>query len=214
VFDDEFNGGSLDTSKWSTGWQTVSGLTPGANSSEAECYDPNQVSVSSGALHLSLIQKTETCAGSSHPYASGLVSTQNKFNFTYGAVEARIYTPASGGQVANWPAFWADGQSWPADGELDVMEGLSGQACFHFHSNAGGPGGCASGSYTGWHTYGAVWASGSVTFYYDGVKVGQITNGITGQPMYLILNQAASSGYGGPQLAPSDMQVDYVRVWQ
>ena len=184
------------------------------NSEESDCYDPNQVAVSGGTLHLTLVQKTETCAGKTEPYASGLISTQNKFNFTYGALEARVYTPAVGGQIANWPAFWADGQNWPTDGELDVMEGLGGEACFHFHSASGGPGGCAPGTFTGWHTYGAVWAPGSVTYYYDGVKVGQITSGITGQPMYIILNQAVSSVHGGPLLTPADMQVDYVRVWQ
>lgn len=93
------------------------------------------------------------------------------------------------------------------------MEGLGGQACYHYHSPSGGPGGCATGNYSGWHTYGAEWKPGSVTYFYDGKQVGQITTGISSSPQYLILNNAVWSG-GGPSATPADMQVDYVRVWQ
>jgi beta-glucanase (GH16 family) len=213
VFSDSFAAdAALDTTKWSTGWN-ASGITRPPNWSEDDCYDPAQVSVAGGTLNLTAIQKPVNC-GQAKDYTSGLVNTNGKFNFTYGAMEARIYLPAgSDGKIANWPAFWADGQNWPTDGETDVMEGLTGDACYHFHSTAGGPGGCASGNYTGWHTYGADWEPGSVTYYYDGVKVGQITTGITSVPQYLILNNAVG-GYGGAIMAPATMKVDYVKVWQ
>ncbi|GAA2487788.1 hypothetical protein GCM10010276_27860 [Streptomyces longisporus] len=215
VFSDEFDGTNLDGSKWNPNWLGCSGcVTPPVNSSEEAAYSPSQVSVSGGYLHLKAIQQSTTVNGKTHPYVSGLVESNGKAQFTYGAFEARIYTPASGTQIANWPAFWTDGQNWPTDGEMDVMEGLSGSACYHFHSPAGGPGGCAPGSYTGWHTYGAEWKPGAVTYYYDGKQVGQITSGITSAPMYLILNNAVSSTYGGPTQVPADMMVDYVRVWQ
>ncbi len=195
-FDDEFNGSSLDTSKWTPYWFS------NGSTSNGTTMDSSNVSVSGGMLDLAL-----------NSGSGGLVSTNGKYQFTYGYAEARIYLPAGGSQGATWPAFWADGQSWPTDGEMDVMEGLSGQACFHFHSDAGGPGGCASGNFSGWHTYGADWEPGSVTYYYDGQKVGTITTGITSQPMYLILENSGGS-FGGPALYPSTMQVDYVRVWQ
>ncbi|MCU1490376.1 MAG: hypothetical protein JWM85_1781, partial [Acidimicrobiaceae bacterium] len=65
-----------------------------------------------------------------------------------------------------------------------------------------------------WHTYGADWEPGSVTYYYDGAPVGRVTSGITSSPMYLILNLAIDNQFGGRKLAPADMLVDYVRVWQ
>ena len=46
-FDDEFNGTSLNTAKWSTGWYG-SGITPPANSQEDDCYDPAEVSRAAG----------------------------------------------------------------------------------------------------------------------------------------------------------------------
>jgi beta-glucanase (GH16 family) len=216
VFGDEFSGTTLDSTKWNPNWLGCpTCITKPVNSAEIGAYAPSQVSVSGGSLHLTAIQQQTTANnGTTYPYRSGLVESNGKAQFTYGAFEARIYSPASGTQIANWPAFWTDGQNWPADGEMDVMEGLSGQACYHFHSSAGGPGGCASGNFTGWHTYGAEWKAGSVTYYYDGKQVGQITTGITSQPMYLILNNGVSDQHGGPRLTPADMMVDYVRVWQ
>ncbi len=220
-FDDEFNGTSLDTAKWSTGWYG-SGITAPVNDSEDDCYDPAQVSEGGGALDLTLIAKSENCGISDPLYAGGLVSTQGKFSFTYGFIEARVWLPGApgdAGYVANWPAVWADGQNWPEDGEIDIAEGISGQLCAHFHNaanssqglSAGGGSGCPSGIYTGgWHTFAANWEPGIVTYYYDGVDIGSVTSGITSAPMFLVLDYAA----GGPTHVPDTMKVDYVRVWQ
>jgi beta-glucanase (GH16 family) len=162
-----------------------------------------------------------TCGGKTQPYTGALLSSNPSdgrasggFQYTYGAFETRVYIPASGAQVANWPAVWTDGQTWPTNGEDDIMEGLSGQTCFHFHSPSGGPGACVAGTGAGWHTFASDWEPGSVTFYYDGVQVGQITTAITSSPMYLVLSNTVSATMGGPTLAPADMQVDYLRVWQ
>jgi beta-glucanase (GH16 family) len=171
------------------------------------------VSVSNGSLNLTAVAKSETCGGDTRPYASGVVTTNGLFSFTYGYIEARIWLPGSG-SIVDWPAFWADGQSWPTDGEIDVMEGIKGAACAHFHNSAGAIGGCAKGTCTGgWHTFAADWEPGSLTFYYDGTKLLQDTSGITSAPMYLILNLAVDSSMGTDS-APATMQVDYVRVWQ
>jgi hypothetical protein len=145
------------------------------------------------------------------------------YQYTYGFAEADIYLPPSGNEVANWPAWWALGQDWPEDGEMDILEGLSGSACYHFHYGSSGDpqasGGCASGNFSGWHTFGADWEPGTVTYYYDGVDVGQTTYGVTSEPMYLVLeNSTGQCGTGGvcdgPHMTPADMLVSYVRVWQ
>jgi beta-glucanase (GH16 family) len=213
VFDSEFNGSKLPTWKWSTGW-FGSGITTGVSSSEQECYDPSQVSVANGSLNFSAVARSEVCGGATRPYASGMVTTDGKFSFTYGYMEARIWLPAAG-SIADWPAFWADGQNWPTTGEIDTVEGIGGKACAHFHNSAGGPGACATGNYaSGWHTFAADWEPGSVTFDYDGTQIWKDTSGITSAPMYLILDLALSSAITSPDTAPAAMRVDYVRVWQ
>ncbi len=209
VFDDEFNGSSLDTTKWIPGWFGT-GTTGPVNTSEDACYSSSNVSESGGVLNLNLVHQSSSCAGHNEPYTGSLVRSDGLFSFTYGFVEARMYLPGNG-SVANWPAWWTDGQNWPTDGEMDVLEGLGGQACWHFHDPSGGPGGCASGNYSGWHTFGADWEPGIVTYYYDGVKVGTIASGITSAPMYLVLQNTTSSG--SSTVAPANVQVDYVRAW-
>lgn len=214
IFSDEFNLATLDGTKWTPGWFGT-GITGPVNSAETACYDSAQVGQpGDGNLHLHLIAQQNICSGSTRPYTGSLVSSNGKFQYTYGYVEFRAFLPAaSAGVMANWPAVWSDGQSWPTDGENDTMEGLSGKACYHFPTAPGNPGGCAAGDFTGWHTFGSDWEPGSVTYYYDGVQVGQITTGITSSPQYLILDNSQGT-YGGPTAVPSDMLVDYVRVWQ
>jgi len=216
VFADEFDGSSLDNNTWSPSWYGAPGeVSLPVNPYEFAAYDPAQVSVESGYLSLTAISNPATINGTTYPYRTGLVHSNGKKQFTYGAFEARIYSPAaSEGVMANWPAFWTDGQNWPTDGEMDIMEGLGGQAAYHFISESGNPGFSVPGDYTGWHTFAADWEPGIVNYYYDGVLVGTLTSGITSSPMYLILTYAVGIPYGGPVVIPSTMKVDYVRVWQ
>jgi beta-glucanase (GH16 family) len=232
IFDDEFNGSSLNPQYWSTGW-FGSGITGGiTGASEPECYDPSHVVEANGELDLNFTQETESCDGDSHPYTSAMVTTNGKFSFTYGLIEFRVWLPTtSNGQVADWPDIWTDGQSWPADGEIDVAEGLGGNICGHYHgpsyngagTGEGGITGCPQGTYTGgWHTFAADWEPGIVTWYYDGKDIGCLeTSGsacgatnttIAGAPMYIILSLGSS--YSLPITAPTSLRVDYVRVWQ
>ena len=214
IFDDEFNGSRLDTSHWSTGW-FGSGVTWPVNPNAPECFDPRRVSVGGGSLNVSVAVKPETCEGKTRPYAAGIVTTNGKFSYRYGYAEIRAKIAVSAaGVVYDWPAFWTDGQNWPADGEDDIVEGLGGRLCWHFHSAAGVPGTCKQTPVKpGWHTFGADWEPGSVTYYYNGRRVGRITRGITAAPMYLILGIGADAQYGGPTRAAT-FRVAYVRVWQ
>jgi hypothetical protein len=209
IFDDEFNkDSSLNTTTWSPDW-----FGSGNTQNGTKMLSSNVI-VSGGYLNLDA-SGAEGASGSiisTNPddYQTG----HTGFQYTYGFAEAKIDLPASGSKIANWPAFWADGQDWPTDGEMDIMEGLGGSACYHFHDTSGAPGACVSGNYTGWHTFGANWQPGSVTYYYDGVEVGQITTGITSEPMFLMLENSTGSYGNLPVTTPSDMKVAYVRVWQ
>jgi beta-glucanase (GH16 family) len=210
---------------WSTGWFHPNGISGPINDTyEQDCYDPSQISTLGGELDLGIIADSETCetpAGPvTEPYAGSIVTTNGNFSYTYGFLEARVWLPGNGA-IADWPSIWADGADWPMDGELDVLEGLGGLACYHFHYGASdateqGPGNCVGTDYTGgWHTFAADWEPGVVTWYYDGIDIGSLNEGITDSPMYLVLNLAQlPPSWGAPILSPATMRVAYVRVWQ
>lgn len=212
-FQDEFDGNSLDLSKWRPNWlgSSDTAITKPINGLEKSCYDPKQVSLTNGELHLTAEKRT--C--NSWQYASGLIQSNGKFNFTYGYAEARMWLPAGAGL---WPAFWTDGQNWPKDGEIDVLEAYGDdEATYHYHyAGCGGdcgPGGgkVISGATSGWHTYAVYWEPGKITWYYDGKEVWKYTTGIVSSPHYLIANLGID-GNNAP--LPATLRVDYIRVWK
>ncbi len=221
-FDAVFTGVGLDRTTWQPNWlgEAASDVTPAPNSSDLSCAAPSQVAVAGGLLELAAVRRRCTADnGTRYRYASGVVTTVDSFRFTYGYVEARVDLPAQGGTPVNFPAVWADGTGhWPSTGELDVLEVL--HSCgpglsYHFHSDLGSSGGCVRlPRAAGWHTVGADWQHGAVTYYYDGHEVGKISSGITGRPMFLILDNSVNPGTGGPVSVPSVLKIAYVRVWE
>lgn len=211
VFDDEFPGSSLDTTKWAPGWFASSGVSGPINSNETVKYNSSNVTVSGGLCNLALTASQGACISTNPQFASP------GFTFTPpAAFEARCFLPTdptSPFGIDNWPAFWADTTgSWPAGVEVDVMEGLGDFAAYHIHDSSGGPGANVGSvtSYVGWHTFGANWdSSGLITFYYDGVQVGTLTT-VNKSPgtHYLICDYTTSST---PD--PAVMNVDWVRCW-
>ena len=137
VWSDEFNGSSLDTSKWNiqTGDGTAEGI-PGWGNNELQSYQAANVSVSGGSLFITARQES----ADGREYTSGRINTDGKLDFQYGRVEARIH--AAGGQ-GMWSAFWmlptnSIYGTWAAGGEIDIMEVFSrdpepfNQAAIHY----------------------------------------------------------------------------------
>lgn len=221
-FDDEFNGDTVDLSKWQPNWLGAGpyAITTPVTSYDLNCISPTQATEAHGVLALtSVAQPCITASGRGYGYASGLVNTKHTFTFTYGYLAARIKVPTSpSGRPVDYPAFWANGLGhWPSAGELDVMEVLSGcgpGVAFHFHNATETPGACGPhADASAWHVFAADWEPGAITFYYDGRRLGQVRRGITHEPMYLVLDNSVNPLYGGPLQVPSRMLVDYVRVW-
>jgi beta-glucanase (GH16 family) len=132
IFDDEFDGTSVNSSNWNVQNQS----NYGSGNREDECYMAANTTVAGGALNL--IGKRETVSGcgsnpdggSSYFFTSGMVTTRAqggglKFKYRQGYAEIRMRVPRGN---LYWPAFWlvgaGDGSSpgWPDYGEFDVTE--------------------------------------------------------------------------------------------
>lgn len=220
-FEDTFREAALDQTKWTPGWwPDANGLSDPVNTYELGGYDAKLVSTGINGLRLRALNQPMVAPPphqKTMPYRSGLISSNGKFEFTYGVAEAVVKLPlTSTGLIANWPAFWTVGHNWPYDGEIDIMEGLAGVTAWHVHTESMEPGGNYPEPQSGWHTYSVHWEPGKVSFYFRGLKVAEQPYPKS-DPNFLVVNHSIP----GPQIAPSnqivtpaDMYVGYVRVWQ
>ncbi|TWT43160.1 glycoside hydrolase family 16 protein [Botrimarina hoheduenensis] len=221
IFEDNFDTGGINYGVWE-----VANRANDANN-EQQYYHPNQVSVADGKLHLRADRDPNWTYGKN--YNSGLVRTWQEWS--YGRFEARAKLPYGQGF---WPAIWLLPRtaSWPAGGEIDIMEargdapyGMS--SALHwgwdFNSRQYRSQWYESGAnfQAGYHDYAVEWEVGVVRFYVDGVNHFTLYEpdvGIPGTPKSLILNLAVGGDYSGfpdgSTPLPSQFDIDYVRVWQ
>ena len=97
------------------------------------------------------------------PNTAATMSTNGLWTISYGYVEAICQQPAG---PDLWPGWWLDGQSWPADWEIDVLEGDgTDEGSYHCHNPSGGPGASVSvpGATSSFHSYAVHITSASVS---------------------------------------------------
>ncbi|HZZ28112.1 MAG TPA: family 16 glycosylhydrolase [Pirellulales bacterium] len=228
VFADNFNGTTLDTSKWLNSSSSDNWAMPAS----AATANSSQVKVANGMATITA-QRTSSTA-----FTSGDITTYQKYNFSGGYFEARIQLPST---VGSWPAFWGLYTGWPP--EADIMEypdttnggttGLSSSQYntnYHYTNSSGGDSAGAgavnpgAGNLEGtWHTFGMQWNAGaSVAFYFDGHQVSSYTGSTVAQManMYMLLDYAVGGWPGTPSTTQwaightDQMNIDWVRVWQ
>ena len=219
IWQDEFNGTSLDLTKWQPNWfgATNTSVTQYINSAEGQCFDPANVSEGNGELDLNLIAKTcPTSAGKSAgmPYTGSMISSRTHFTFTYGVVETRMWVNGSDQtRCNNWDSFWLNGLTVAGREEYDIAECLGNS--FNFHLNPGSIFGGSNKSTpisNGWHLFTMDWEPTGATVYYDSTLIGTITKSVYTAPMYILYENATHGTTN--VVAPDVMRIDYVRVWQ
>jgi len=235
VWSDEFNGSTgaaPDSSKWT---YDVGGN--GWGNSELEYYTSGNANASmDGTGNLVITAKSQSMSGMN--YTSARIKTLGIASWTYGRIEARIKIPKGQGL---WPAFWLMGtdinsNSWPACGEIDVMENVGKEpniihGSMHGPGYSGGSGPTAQTSLSApvgdaFHIFAIEWEAGVIRWYVDDTLYStktssSIPSGATwvySHPFFILLNVAVGGSWpGNPDsttVFPQQMLVDYVRVCQ
>jgi PKD repeat protein len=232
IWSDEFDYSGLpDPSKWNM--ETGGG---GWGNNELQYYTDteNNAMVENGIL--TITAREESVGG--RDYTSARITTQNKFDFKYGRIEARIKLPYGQGI---WPAFWMLGANfssvgWPTCGEIDIMEMVGGtdkdntvHATLHWDNDGANanyglsytlPSGIFADDY---HIFAVEWDSQEIKAYMDDIEyfVADITPEQLSEfqnNFFILLNVAVGGNWPGSPDAttsfPQTMEVDYVRVYQ
>ena len=240
VWEDNFNGSRLDTSKWNVLMREHS------KHNELQYYVPDEVYVEDGNLRI----RSRVRKYGDMEYTSGRLDTKGKYAPVYGRFEIRARLPVGQGI---WPAYWLypQNRNWqmeyvmseavangresfipeerPWYSEIDIMEFLGHEpnilyGTLHYYSFDGQKK-TSSGTWRGdvdyskdYHLYALEWEPDSMRWFIDDKLIHRTASGIPHTPHYLIINTAIGGAWpGNPDsttVFPQYHDVDYVRVYQ
>lgn len=243
VWSDEFNGeGALDSSKWfhqvklPKGGSWWGGIIQHYTDELANSYQAD------GLLHLVAKKEPFEAYGVKKEYTSARLNS--KFTFTYGRVEFRAKLPKGVGtwpavwmlnrNIAEDGAYWQEQgfgtTRWPYCGEIDILEHWgknqdfvqsalhNGSSYGHDVENLGGR--TIEDASDRFHIYAMEWTNEKMVFSVDDVihyvyepKEKTNANWPYDDEYYFILN-IAIEGDIDPAFTQSEMQIDYIRVYQ
>ena len=243
IWSEEFDGNSLDASKWNI----ETGYGPndsGWGNDESQLYmnSSDNLKVEGGNLVITARCDSGLCGKRDGSITSAKINTKDKFEFKFGKAIARIKVPSG---KSTWPAFWMLGANfpettWPNSGEIDIMEVFQSSsnintahfATHWFHDNAS--------PVPGWrfftqermldeplsddfHEFETVWDENEIVGKIDGVTyyrkaIDPVVNSEFLKEFYMILNVAIDGTLGAaPEqiiTTPQSMLVDWVRVYK
>ena len=236
VWADEFDGTALNPANWS--FETGDGCPGncGWGNNELQYYREDNTSVVGGYL---VITAKKQQFGN-RDYTSSRLVTKGKKQFKFGRVDIRAALPEGKGL---WPALWMlgsniDAVSWPACGEIDIME-LAGDipnrvvGTVHYGANTSQHQYNSTSKYLSgnanfqdeFHVFSIIWEADKIQFLVDDEVYQTITpaslNGAAypfNKNFFFIFNVAVGGTFpGNPDNStpfPQRMIVDYIRVFQ
>jgi beta-glucanase (GH16 family) len=222
-FDDEFDGLSLDTTKWHPHDHFC-----GVRNDELQAYMPENITVANGLCREKCEKRTVNYGYCGQPsivkdYASAMMVTMDKFDQKFGYFEMRCKIPKGKGL---WPAFWLlPYNKWPP--EIDILEILCHEPNKIYmtnHYTVNGQHQSKGGAWTGsdfsadFHTFGVEWDSSKIVWYVDGVERFRSTSGVPAEPFFILVNLALGGAWpGAPDsttILPAYFDIDWVRVYK
>ena len=228
IWEDDFDGESLDESKWNYELGHV-------RNNELQFYTKENVIVEDGCAVITA--KKESKYG--YDWTSSSITTMAKKNFQYGKIEAKMKLPNI---IGSFPAFWMLGNTlqmkyfddgtpkqllrgeYPECGEVDIMEqfGTSAVTGGEWKSDGSRNGTYTKNINTGeFHVYGIEWDESTIKYLVDDEIIGitditeELMSTYSDHPFYIILNLAVGASGGTPSESTNEMKmyIDWVRVW-
>lgn len=230
TFDDEFNGSTLNRTRWGADLTKANGFHPGA----ACAVDRRRtISVADGYLKLTVRRTARAfqCAmprGSfTSSWVAGSVHTKS-FDQAYGRFSVRAKFPEAHGVAGLQSAIWTFPRAMTmhkaitGTTEIDIAEAYSRWPDFVMptvHNFLGGhTENCDVPDYGArFHTYTVEWTPSRATFYYDGVECFWAGRTGTSQPFLIALTQGLgirSDIQSAATPGRATMKVAWVRVWK
>lgn len=221
---DEFDAARLDTNKWIVGMSWWRGRQPA-------WFNPTNVAVRAGQLHLTLRRETvpaEMAKHGYHDYSSAALHTRARSSFGYYEVKARAMNSAGSS------SFWFQQEGLPDWAtEIDVFE-LGGKArgyerkynmTLHVtrtpqekrHWSVGAAWEAPWRWADDFHVFGFEWGREELVWYVDGVRVHTVQNTHWHQSLFLIFDsETMPEWFGMPDDTdlPSTFSIEYVRAWK
>jgi beta-glucanase (GH16 family) len=243
VWSDEFDSltpSSIDLNKWTP---EVGGSGWGNHELQFYTGESQNAHINGkGKLVIKAVREkiSQKCWYGSCQYSSARLITKNKFEQTYGRIEARIKLPFGQGI---WPAFWMLGNDinsvgWPKCGEIDIMENIGREPSI-VHGTIHGPGYSGSSGIGGayklkaakrfsdeFHNFAVEWEPNEIRWYVDKEMYHRRTDEdlpkdskwVFDHGFFIILNVAVGGDWPKEPDAttefPQKMEVDYVRVYK
>lgn len=236
VWADEFSGTTLDAANWT--FENGDGCPGncGWGNNELQYYREDNTALVNGYL---VITAKKQQFGTRN-YTSSRLVTKGKRQFKFGRVDIRAALPKGKGL---WPALWMlgsniDAVSWPACGEIDMME-LTGDlpnrivGTVHYGANMSQHQYNSMSNYLSgnnnyqdeFHVFSIIWEADKIQFLVDDQVYHTITPAsLNGAPypfnknFFFIFNVAVGGTFpGDPDNStpfPQNMIVDYIRVFQ
>lgn len=238
VWNDEFEGDSLDRTKWRGHGTDLDSDAPvpiyGAeNGHEAAYYSRECVNVKDGNLILSIRHSDGSEPAKPAGWYSASLDTDGIKDFTYGYFECRAKLAKA---VAGNSAFWLNSRvaydtsvPYQEGNEIDIMESMcygnshqgSVENNIHYFDSTGHKFLHArwvivdGNPYEEFHTYGVKWDTSGYTFYVDGKECRNTDFGLASGPEYIVLSNYMRDFKTQSIVGDSaDFVVDYVRVYQ
>ena len=224
VFEDEFDAGTLDLTKWS--YRGSGARRSGFNS-------PGQVSVRDGNLVIKAEYKAEGEYGAG--WYAGMIRSVEEY--TRGYFEIRCICSQGGGF---WSAFWLNSRGMGSEeasnggiggAEVDIFEAFNytspvGKNSVSMNIHVGGYGDGlksqrlgnfkVSEPYTQYNVYGLEWNENEYIFYINGVEATRsaFKDGVSQAPEYVILSEELPNLITSQPGFTTEFVVDYVKIYQ